>query len=165
MAARSSSKAFRFADVARRALSRGRRKLRAKPSLTDTTSPMAPRFSTRSSRTTFILLHHVGQEGQIAGALDGLGQFTLLLLGDGRDARRDDLAAFADVALQQLDVLVVDLRRVGAGERAHLAAAIERATGRAGAGRRARGRGGGGGHDPVSYSAASALASSRGGGS
>src|SRR5690606_39893351 len=112
MAARSTSKAFRLAAVARRALSRGRRKLRAKPSLTVTTSPMAPRFSTRSSRTTFILLHHVGQEGQIAGALDGLGQFALLLLRDGGDARGHDLAAFGDVTLEQLHVLVVDLRRV-----------------------------------------------------
>src|SRR5690606_10437824 len=165
MAARSSSNAFRLADVARRALSRGRRKLRAKPSLTVTTSPMAPRLSTRSSRTTFISLHHVGQEGQIAGALDGLGQFALLLLGDGRDARRNDLAALADVALQQFHVLVVDLRRVFAGERAHLAATGEGATGRAGSGRRTRLGSSRIGHDPGSYSAASgaaAASSSRG---
>src|SRR5690606_34835908 len=138
MATRSISKAFRLASVARRALSRGRGKLRAKPTLTVTTSPMAPRFSTRSSRPTFILLHHVRQEGQVAGALDGLGQFALLLGGNGGDARGHDLAAFGDVTLQQLHVLVVDLRRVGARERAHLAATVERATGRAGAGRSAR---------------------------
>src|SRR5690606_1554685 len=149
MATRSISKAFRLASVARRALSRGRRKLRAKPSLTVTTSPMAPRFSTRSSRTTFILLHHVRQEGQVASALDGLGQFALLLGGNGGDARGHDLAAFGNVTLKQLHVLVVDLRCVGAREGADLATTIEGATSSgAGAGRGARGGSGCVGHDP-----------------
>src|SRR5690606_21566697 len=58
-----------------------------------------------------------------AGALDGLGQFTLLLRRHRGDAARHDLAALGDVTLQQLHILVVDLRRVGAGERAGLAAA------------------------------------------
>ena len=39
--------------------------------------------------------------------------------------RRHDLAALGDEALQQLHVLVVDLRRIGAGERAGLLAAEE----------------------------------------
>ena len=50
------------------------------------------------------------------------------------DARRHDLAALGNVALQELHVLVVDLRRVIAGERAGLAAAEE---GPAGGGLRA----------------------------
>src|SRR4051794_14555079 len=79
------------------------------------------------------LLHDVGEEGEEAGALDGLGQFALLLGRHRGDARGHDLAALGDVALQELHVLVVDLRRVGAGERAYLAAAEERAAGATGA--------------------------------
>src|SRR4029079_710441 len=107
---------------------------RANPSFTLTTSPRAPRPSTRSSRMTFmgsLLLHDVGQERQEAGALDGLGQLTLLLLGHRGDARGDDLAALGNVALQELDVLVVDPRGVGAGERTDLAATVEGAAGAA----------------------------------
>src|SRR4051812_10381506 len=110
------SKTLRLDSVARRALERGSRKLRANPSFTLTTSPREPRRSTRSSRTTFMgpspLLHDVGEQRQEAGALDGLGQLALLLAGHGGDPRGDDLAALGDVALQQLDVLVVDLRGV-----------------------------------------------------
>ncbi len=69
---------------------------------------------------------HVGQQAQEAGALDGLGQFALLLRRDGGDARGHDLAALGNVARQQAGVLVVDLRRVRPGERAGLAAAEER---------------------------------------
>src|SRR5438874_130406 len=79
-----------------------------------TTSPRLPRRSTRSSRMTFIarpLLHDVGQQGEEAGALDRLGELTLLLGRHRGDARGHDLAALGDVPLQQLDVLVVDLRR------------------------------------------------------
>src|SRR6201991_1924736 len=79
---------------------------------------------------TMFLLHYVRQETQEAGALDRLGEFALLLLADGGDARRHDLAALGNVALQETHVLVVDLGRVGAGERAGLAAAVERAPGR-----------------------------------
>src|SRR3569833_223997 len=104
MLARWPSKTFRFWALARRALERGRRKLRATPSFTETTSPMAPSFSTRSSRMTIMgppsLLHDVGQEREEACALDGAGQFPLLLGGDRGDPRRHDLAALGDVALQ-----------------------------------------------------------------
>jgi len=49
-----------------------------------------------------------------------------LLLGRNRgDARGHDLAALGNVTLQQLHVLVVDLRRAGAREGANLAAAEE----------------------------------------
>src|SRR6185312_10671459 len=48
---------------------------------------------------------------------------------DGGDTTGDDLAAFRQEAGQQAHVLVVDLGRVGAGERAGLAAAVERPAG------------------------------------
>src|SRR5579872_1306143 len=118
----------RFALVARRAFFLGRRKLRAKPSRTRTSSPIWPSFSTRSSRITcmaVLLLHDVGQQRHEAGALDGVGQDALLLVADGGDTGRHDLAALGNEALQQLDVLIVDLGRVIAGEGAGLLAAEE----------------------------------------
>src|SRR5919112_1337462 len=72
------------------------------------------------------LADHVGQQAQEAGALDCLGELTLLLGRHGRDAGRNDLAALGDIAGQELRVLVVDLRRVRAGERAGLATTEER---------------------------------------
>src|SRR5687768_16041008 len=72
------------------------------------------------------LLDHVGHEGEIAGALDRLGELALLLRRHRCDAARYDLAPLGHEALQQLDVLVVDLRRVRMGERARLAATEER---------------------------------------
>src|SRR5579872_6213712 len=104
----------RFALVARSAFFLGKRKLRAKPSLTRTSSPIWPSFSTRSSRITcmvFLLLHDVGQQCHEAGALDGIGQKALLLVADRGDARRHDLAALGDEALKKLHILVVDLGR------------------------------------------------------
>src|SRR5215216_6711948 len=77
-----------------------------------------------------MLLHDVGQQRQETGALERLGELELLLLADRRDARRHDLAALGDVALQQTHVLVVDLRGIGAGEGAGIAAAVERTPGR-----------------------------------
>jgi hypothetical protein len=44
--------------------------------------------------------YDVGQQAEEAGALDRLGEFALLLLGNGRDAGRNDLAALGNVALQ-----------------------------------------------------------------
>src|SRR5262245_20655321 len=82
----------------------------------------------RWSRMTsmgLLLLHGIGQQAEEAGALDGLGEGALLLGRHGGDAARHHLAALRDVALQQLHVLVVDLGRVGAGERAGLAAPEE----------------------------------------
>src|ERR1700727_637765 len=109
----------RLALVPRSAFFLGRRKLRAKPSLTRTSSPIWPSFSTLSSRITcmaVLLLHDVGQQRHEAGALDGVGQNALLLVADRGDAAGNDLAAFGNVALQELDVLIVDLWRVIAGE-------------------------------------------------
>src|SRR5713226_82929 len=73
-----------------------------------------------------LLLHAVGQEAEIAGALDRLRQLALLFGRDRGDAARYDLAALGDEALQQLHVLVVDLGRVRAGERTGLAPTEER---------------------------------------
>src|SRR5580704_13851629 len=118
----------RLALVARSAFFLGRRKLRAKPSLTRTSSPIWPSFSTRSSRITCmvaLLLHDIGQQRHEAGALDGVGQNVLLLVADRGDARRHDLAALGNEAPQELDVLVVDLGRIIARERAGLLAAEE----------------------------------------
>src|SRR5690554_1442858 len=99
----------------------------------------------RSSRITSIVLllappasaGDERQERQQARALYGLRQLALLLGRDRRDPARHDLAALRDEALQQLDVLVVDLGRVGPGERAALATPEERAArcGAAGLGR------------------------------
>src|SRR5579862_8938205 len=131
------SKRPRFSSVARSALPRGNRKLRAKPSLTRTTSPIWPSLATRSSKITSISTSplrpppfyrgrdvglssadHVRQKPKEARTLDRLRKLTLLFRRDRRDAARNDLAALRHEALQQLDVLVIDLRRIGAGERA-----------------------------------------------
>src|ERR1700733_529645 len=116
----------RLALVARSAFFLGRRKLRAKPSLTRTSSPIWPSFSTRSSRITCMSLHHIRQKRHEAGTLDRVRQLALVLVRDRGDARRHDLAALGDVALEQLHILVVDLGRVGAGEGIGLLPAEER---------------------------------------
>src|SRR5579863_1105417 len=72
------------------------------------------------------LLDGVGQEREEAGALDRLGELALLLGRDRGDAARHDFAALGDEALQQLHVLVVDLGRIGARERAGFAPPEER---------------------------------------
>src|SRR4029077_9625738 len=115
------------------------------PSLTRTTSPIWPSLPTRSSKITSIStsplrpppLHrgrdvglssadHVRQKPKEARALDCLRELSLFFCRDRGDAARHDLAALRHEALQQLDVLVIDLRRIGAGKRAALAAAKER---------------------------------------
>src|SRR5580698_2563671 len=68
----------------------------------------------------------VGQQAEETRALDGAREFTLLLGGDGSDAARHDLAALGDITHQQLGILVVDLRRIRARERAGLAATEKR---------------------------------------
>src|SRR3954468_12847650 len=83
--------------------------------------------ATRRSRAKF-LLDDVGQEAEEPRALDGAGEFTLLLGGDGGDAARHDLAALGNVTHQQLGILVVDLRRVRTRKRAGLATAEKRTT-------------------------------------
>src|SRR6187402_2599189 len=73
-----------------------------------------------------VLANDVGQQTEETRALDGAGEFTLLLGGDGGDAARHDLAALGNVTHQQLGILVVDLRRIRTRERAGLAAAEKR---------------------------------------
>src|SRR5882724_6671360 len=75
---------------------------------------------------TKCLANDVGQQPEETRALDGAREFALLLGGDRGDAARHDLAALGHVAHQQLGILVVDLRRVRARERAGLAAAEKR---------------------------------------
>src|SRR5690242_21106797 len=77
-------------------------------------------------RPKFSLADDVRKQTQEPRALDGAGEFALLLGGDRRDAARHDLAALGDVAHQELGILVVDLRRVRTRERAGLAAAEKR---------------------------------------
>src|SRR6201987_6457746 len=80
-------------------------------------------------RTEIIrLANDARQQTEEPRALDGAGEFTLLLGGDGGDAARHDLAALGDVTHQQLGILVVDLRRVRTRERAGFAAAEKRTT-------------------------------------
>src|SRR4029078_7266988 len=62
-------------------------------------------------------------------ARDAAGKLALLLGGHRGDRPRHHLAALRHIALQQLHVLVVDLRRFIAGERTSLAPAIEGAAG------------------------------------
>src|SRR5262249_25888339 len=71
------------------------------------------------------LADHVRQQSKKARALDRLRELALLLCRHRGDAARHDLAALGHVTLQQAHVLVVDLRRIGARERAGLAAAEE----------------------------------------
>src|SRR3546814_18707796 len=80
--ARLASNSLRLASFARSALLLGNRKLRAKPFLTVTTSPIPPSFSIRSSRmismTPPSLLHDVGEQADVAGALDRCFQFAIV---------------------------------------------------------------------------------------
>src|SRR5262245_39153639 len=75
-----------------------------------------------------LLANDVGKQSEETRALDGAGELTLLLGGYGGDAARHDLAALGDVTHQQLGILVVDLRRIRARERAGLAATEKRTT-------------------------------------
>src|SRR6476646_3923606 len=84
------------------------------------------RSAARLPPTEFVLANDVRQQAQEPRTLDGAGEFTLLLGGDGGDAARHDLAALGDVTHQQLGILVVDLRRVRTRERTGLAAAEKR---------------------------------------
>src|SRR6185312_6956049 len=72
------------------------------------------------------LANDVGKQAEEARTLHGARELALLLGGHCRDAAWHDLAALGDVTHQQLGILVVDLRRIGARERAGLAAAEKR---------------------------------------
>src|SRR5215813_14110635 len=95
-------------------------------------SRSAPTFIERrvTDRTSLpVSPDHIGQEPQETRALDRLRELALLLGRHRGDAAWHDLAALGHVALQQAGVLVIDLRRIGTGEWAGLAAAEERPAG------------------------------------
>src|SRR5512134_1980990 len=75
-----------------------------------------------------VLADHIRQQREEPGAFDGARQLTLLGRRDRRDAARHDLAALRDEPLQQLEILIVDCGRVGAGKWAALAPAEKRAS-------------------------------------
>src|SRR5215467_4012587 len=79
-----------------------------------------------SSAFRLSLPDQVRQKAEEARALDRTRKLALLLRRHRSNAAWNDLASLRDVPLQQLDVLVVDLRRVRPGERTGLAAAEER---------------------------------------
>src|SRR5438067_1747888 len=120
------------ASVASSASFRGRRKLRAYPRATETTSPRRPTLSTSFRRITCIgsalpvpvvapaaapaaltivgALGDVWQERHLACALHGLGDLHLVAPARAGDAPAADLPPLGDVPPQLVDVLVVDLR-------------------------------------------------------
>src|SRR5581483_8720882 len=59
-------------------------------------------------------LAHVGEQGQLAGALDGERELLLVAAREARDPPRAQLAAVGDEAAQRGQVLVVDLLDVDA---------------------------------------------------
>src|SRR5205085_5790898 len=65
----------------------------------------------------------VRQERQVARALDGERELTLVVGLGARDAGRHDLAVLAHVLLERRQILVVDLGRAFGGELAELLAA------------------------------------------
>src|SRR5579872_5880578 len=64
----------------------------------------------------FSLLYDVGEQAEMAGALNGARKLALLSGGNRGDPAGHDLAALRDEALQQTHVLIIDLRRVLARE-------------------------------------------------
>src|SRR5688572_8416223 len=89
---------------------------------------MFPRFATLVSRMTSIvisMLVGVGQQREVARALDRGRELTLVESLRARDAARDDLARLGDVLLERGQILVVDLLHAFGGETAELATARE----------------------------------------
>src|SRR6185436_4858775 len=127
---RRSSNSLIAASVARRARLVGIRKLRAKPSLTLTTSPRLPRLPIFSSRITCMasssshaVLIRIRDQGQEARPLDRGGELALVKRARARQPSRRDLAVLADEVAQRVDVLVVDLLDAGDREAAEALAA------------------------------------------
>jgi hypothetical protein len=85
---------------------------------------MVPSFSILSSRMTPSLAPYFDVGSRPIWRARLIARASSLLLGADRgDAARDDLASLGDEALEQADVLVIDLRRILAREGAALAAA------------------------------------------
>src|SRR5690606_30735411 len=72
-----------------------------------------------------LVLVCVRQEREIARALYGDGELALIVRLRAGDPARNDLAGFRDVALQDAEILVVDLLDAFGSEAAELAAAEE----------------------------------------
>ncbi len=68
------------------------------------------------------LLNRVGQQRDGTGALDGLGQLALMLGAVAGYTTGQDLAAFVDVAMQPVRVLVIDVYDLADAEVTHLTA-------------------------------------------
>src|SRR5690606_19232790 len=143
LARRSSNSAMFFA-VAATALPCGKRKLRPKPAFTVTLSPILPNLPTLASRLTSISLTHymfvypsrtlrwthdwkllvavsVGNQSQVAGALDSVGQLTLIFsFGTGNTAW-NNLSSFTDIRFQGFDIFIIDTLGAFSGKTTELA--------------------------------------------
>src|SRR5262249_18282115 len=95
------------------------------PRATLTTSPRSPSESTScrriTSTTSLLPVAHVGQEGDLAGALHRDCDLPLVAAAGAADPPRADLPALRDVPAQPVDVLVVDLVDLRLAEEAGLA--------------------------------------------
>src|SRR5438309_9575620 len=103
-------------SVATMAKPLGTRKLRAKPGLTSTTSPLLPSLGTswRKMMRTSASPGDVRQQSHLARVLDGDGDITLVLGATSGDAAGADLAPLAHIPAQASDVFVrSEERRVG----------------------------------------------------
>src|SRR2546422_9589610 len=118
----------RFFGLASTASPRGRRKLRAYPGFTRTTSPILPRLGTSSRRITCTGMGcssriggGVGQQRHGAGALDRDRELALVAGAVARDAAGDDLAPFGEEVPEGGGILVVDQHRLVGAEATDLA--------------------------------------------
>ena len=68
----------------------------------------------------FVLLGDEGQQSDLTGALDGLGQLALMHGAGTGGAARQDLGALGDEAAQLGGVLIVDILALVNAELAHL---------------------------------------------
>src|ERR1035438_1543905 len=83
-------------------------------------------FSQYDFHDSFLVLLELRREGQqrdVAGFLDGVGEAALVGGADARDTARDNLAPLRDEGVQHLDVLVVDVVNLFDAEAANLLAA------------------------------------------
>src|SRR5262245_573441 len=117
----------RFFGFASTASPRGRRKLRAYPGFTRTTSPILPRFGTSSRRITWTgigISSRVGrgvrQKRDRPCPLDGERQRALVAGAIAGDAARDELPALAQEVPERARVLVVDQHLLVGAEAADL---------------------------------------------
>src|SRR6266481_9103750 len=92
------------------------------------TTPARPMASpaARPATSPCQLPYHVGKQAEKPRPFDRLRKLALSLGRDRRDAARHNLSPLRDEALQQLDILVVDLWRVRTRERARFPPTEER---------------------------------------